>query len=249
MKLLIILFLLFGSIQFADNNANRKVISDDNYNYTFYVSDKFKSNFENYKEYYWFKSGKIHSSFGGSSGQILHGLYNKTFRVNGTAEQGEFYFGLKNKVWKNWYENGKIKNIHNWQKGMLSGKYQEFTESGRLGQNSKLLVVSGKYKNNRKHGRWIYYKTKDTLYYRKGEKVTDKKKVEEDNNVKEKKGFVNKTSKFFKDIFRKKSPEEKAKAKKEKEIRKQKKEIKKKRKELAKKKKTSQKKIIKGISK
>lgn len=235
MKLLITLFLLFGSIQFVDNNANRKVISDDNYNYTFYVSDKSKSNFENYKEYYWFKSGKIHSSFGGSSGQILHGLYNKTFRGNGAAEQGEFYFGLKNKVWKNWYENGKIKNIYNWQKGMLSGKYQEFTESG-------LLVVSGKYKSNKKHGRWIYYKTKDTIYYRKGEKVTDQKEVEEGNSKKEKKGFLNKTSKFFKDIFKKKSPEEKAKAKKEKEIRKQKREIEKKRKELAKKKKTSQKK-------
>ncbi|MFD2561892.1 toxin-antitoxin system YwqK family antitoxin [Aquimarina rubra] len=230
MKLLFTLILLFGSTQYINKDINRKVISDDDYNYTFYVSSKNTSNYENLKEYYWYKSGKIHSSFGGGDGQILHGQYNKTYRKNGIAEQGEFHYGLKDDTWKNWYENGKIKKISNWQKGFLSGSYQEFTESG-------VLLVSGKYKNNKKHGRWITHHTNDTLYFKRGEKVIKEEIAEEEKNDKnEKKSFVGKTKDFFKNIFKKKTPEEKEKEKKEKELRKQKKEIEKKRKELAKKK-------------
>ncbi|AXT53925.1 hypothetical protein D1818_25075 [Aquimarina sp. BL5] len=233
MKLLFTLILLFGSTQYINKDITRKVISDDDYNYTFYVSNKNTLSYQDFKEYHWYKSGKIHSSFGGGDGQILHGHYNKTYRGNGIAEQGDFYYGLKNDTWRNWYENGKIKNISNWQKGFLSGTYNEFTESG-------VLLVSGKYKNNKKHGRWISHNTNDTLYFKKGEKVI-KEAAEEEIEDDKKKGVIVKTKDFFKDIFKKKTPEEKEKAKKEKEIRKQKKEIEKKRKELAKKKEASKK--------
>ncbi|WP_299254072.1 hypothetical protein [uncultured Aquimarina sp.] len=235
MKLLFTLILLFGSTQYINKDISRKVISDDDYNYTFFVSEKNTSNYQDFKEYHWYKSGKIHSSFGGGNGQILHGQYNKTYRGNGIAEQGEFYYGLKDDTWRNWYENGKIKKISNWQKGFLSGAYREFTESG-------ILLVSGKYKKNKKHGRWILHNTKDTLYFKRGKKVIKEEAVEEiEDDKKEKKSFIIKTKAFFKDIFKKKTPEEKEKAKKEKEIRKQKKEIEKKRKELAKKKEASKK--------
>ncbi|MBQ4821386.1 hypothetical protein [Aquimarina sp. MMG016] len=238
MKLFFTLIFVLGSSQYLGNDISRKIISDDTYNYTFYVSTKDKSDPKDYKEYFWFKTGKIHSSYGGVNGQLLHGEYKKTYRENGIAEQGEFHYGLKDNIWKSWYENGKIEKITNWQKGIATGIYREFTENGEL-------LIRGKFKNSKKHGRWINYKSKDTLYFKKGQQVVKEEMPEEEKaekaNKKNKKSFGVKTKDFFKNLFKKKTPEEKQKIKQEKEAKKKQKELDKKRKELAKKQKELQK--------
>ncbi|MDY8138463.1 hypothetical protein [Aquimarina sp. 2201CG5-10] len=231
MKLFLTIFLLLGSISNIGNDVSKKIISDDEYNYTFYVSTKVKSDPQNHKKYYWFRSGEIHSSYGGVDGQVLHGLYKKTYRVNGLAEQGDFFYGVKDNAWKSWYENGKLSEVKNWQKGIMNGAYQKFSKSGEL-------LVTGKYKNHKKHGVWIDHAIKDTLYFKKGEKVIKEDKPEEkDTENTDKKTIGTKIKSFFSNTFKKKSPEEKKKAEKEKEARKKQRELKKKRAELAKKKK------------
>lgn len=240
MKLIVTFFVIFlglGSVVIKD--TERRIISDDAYNYTFFISNKKKISTADHKEYHWYKTGAIHNSRGAVHGKVLHGEFRKTYRSNGLAEQGEFSYGLKIKSWKNWYQNGEIKKIEQWQDGVLTGAYKEFDEQGNL-------FWTGRYRNNKKQGRWINHITKDTLYYKKGEKV-DKKQQKEDTSKTKKsekkagKSFKVKTQEFFKKLFEKKSPAEKRKIKKEKELRKKQKEIEKKKKSLITKKKKNQK--------
>ncbi len=236
MKLFFTLIFVIGSVQYVDNDGSRRIISDDNFNYVFYISDKNSNNYKNYKDYYWFKTGKVNSSKGGSNGKLLHGIYKKSYKDRVLAEQGEFHYGLKDKEWVSWYNNGEIKEIHNWNKGIATGKYQKYLESGEL-------LITGTYRSNRKHGRWINHQVKDTLYFKKGETVVEQpeeEKIEKTEDV-EKKNFLSKVKDFFKsfkNIFKKKTPEEKEELKKQKEIKKKQKELDKKRKELTKKKKS-----------
>lgn len=260
MKLFFTLFFIIGSFQYVDNDLTRRIISDDDFNYIFFISDKNISSHKDFKEYHWFKKGKIHFSFGGSDGRILHGEYKKTYRNNGLAEQGVFNLGLKVKDWKSWYQNGKVDEIVQWNDGLKSGKYQKFNASGKL-------VLTGKFKNSRKHGTWIDHEAKDTLYFKKGERVFKEEiaKVEETESkgafaktkrffknlfkkkstspknatkVKntENKSFFVKTKEFFKGIFKKKTAKEKDTINKNKEVKKKQKELERKRKELASKK-------------
>lgn len=233
MKLFISLFLILTWPLSLDNNdLVRRIISDDDYNYTFYISTKEKVSVEDFKEYFWYRTGSIHNAVGGVDGQVLHGPYKKTYRNNGLAEQGEFRYGLKIKTWTSWFENGKVEKITHWQAGVLSGGYKEFDTRGAL-------LVSGKYKNNRKHGVWVNHQTKDTLYFKKGEKIVKEELPEEEakkNKDTNKKSFKVKAKEFFNTLFKKKTPEEKQKLKKEKENKKKQRELEKKRKELAKKK-------------
>lgn len=207
MKLFFTLIFIIGSIQYVDNDGSRRIISDDNFNYVFYISTKKINNYKNYKEYYWYKTGKVNASKGGSNGKLLHGNYKKTYKDRVLAEQGDFHYGLKDKEWIRWYDNGKIKEISNWNKGVLSGKFKEYQESGEL-------LFTGTYRNNRKQGRWINHQLKDTIYFKKGEQTVDKPKeeaVEKSENV-EKKNFFNKVKVFIKNVknfFKKKTPEEK----------------------------------------
>jgi len=231
MKLLLTLIFIFGSTQYVNDDLTRRVISDDEYNYTFYISDKKSDNFKDYKEYFWFRSGKVHSSLGGINGKILHGKFTKAYKTNAIAEQGEFNKGLKIKSWKQWHMNGKISTILNWSNGLLSGNYKEFSEKGEL-------IIKGKYKNHRKHGRWINYKTEDTLFYKRGEQVLEEELEEEEIEEENQKVHLwTKTKTFVKDLFRKKTPEEKEELKALKEKKKKEKELEKKQKELARKRK------------
>lgn len=242
--ILTFLLVLFGVYQFDDKEVEKRVLSDDLYNYTFYISHKDNIDPSDYKEYHWYKTGSIHSSTGGIGGKVLHGEFKKSYRNNGLAEFGEFRFGLKIKTWKSWYDNGKLEKITNWQAGVRSGGYKEFDEEGTL-------FWTGKFRHDKKHGKWINHKAKDTLYFKRGEKVTKEELSEEEEGKKrakkknkknsgEKKSFVNKTKDFFKNAFRKKTPEEKAKIKKQKELERKQKALEKKKKQLADKKKKQQ---------
>ncbi|UZO80692.1 hypothetical protein NBT05_17335 [Aquimarina sp. ERC-38] len=207
MKLLCSLLLIFCNFSQTLNEVERKIISDDYYNYTFFVNKKISKKYSFEKKYFWYKSGGVHSSLGGANGYLLEGKYTKYFRKNGIAEQGNFEKGLKHKKWKTWYENGILKEIKTWDQGIASGPFLSFNENGSP-------VLSGRYKHNAKSGKWINHIEKDTLYYKKGKIVVKPKDTI--SKSKTKKISKSKITKFWnssnntvKEFFRKKTPAEK----------------------------------------
>ena len=239
MKIFLAKALLLFTFIFGIKDISRKIISDDHFNYVFYVTENNKSNFDLEKQYYWFKAGKIHSSYGGANSQILHGEFRKNYRKNGLAEYGLFHNGLKKGIWKTWYENGKIETIQDWNNGFAQGDYKEFSDDGTL-------LISGRYSKNKKDGIWINHSSKDTVEFKKGKKVveniqedtsSDNSEVTNEENI----SFWIKIKNFFKNTFRKKTEEEKNRIEKEKQAKKKQKELDRKRKELKKKGNSSQK--------
>lgn len=198
MKLFLFINFFIGFLFCSDSFSDRKVISDDNFNYTFHTTNKEISKFNLRKEYYWYKSGKIHSSFGNVAGHILDGNFKKTFKNNEIAEQGNFHKGLKDKAWISWYKNGKIKEIKNWNKGFLSGSYKKFDSNGNF-------LLLGKYVNNKKNGRWINFSNNDTLFYKNGRNII--KDVSQSQPTSDSIHVFHKLNSFFKKTFHKKSSE------------------------------------------
>jgi antitoxin component YwqK of YwqJK toxin-antitoxin module len=52
--------------------------------------------------------------------------------------------------WKMWYPSGTLKSTYNWQRGLLDGKFTEYTENGNVKQE-------GKYKNGILSGTMIVH--------------------------------------------------------------------------------------------
>jgi hypothetical protein len=146
-----------------------KRISDLNFRYEFYTTDKIVKPKEG-KMYYWFKGGLIHNVQGGMGGLLLDGKYIKMYHSNQLAEQGEFKNGLKVGLWKTWHPNGKIQTIQYWGNGLRSGNYYCYDENG-------VMTVKGKFNHDIQKGKWIDYTKQDTLVYRKGIVVVKKPKV------------------------------------------------------------------------
>jgi hypothetical protein len=137
-----------------------KRISDLNFRYEFYTTDKTIKPKDN-KIYYWFKGGLIHNAQGGTAGVLLDGKFVKMYHSNQLAELGEFNDGLKDGLWKTWYPNGVIETTQSWSNGLKSGSYYHYDENG-------VLLEKGKYREDIKHGQWIDCIKKDTLDYKKG---------------------------------------------------------------------------------
>ena len=80
MKIFLAKALLLFTFIFGIKEISRKIISDDHFNYVFYVTESDKNNFDIEKQYYWFKAGTIHSSYGGANSKLLHGEFKKNYR-------------------------------------------------------------------------------------------------------------------------------------------------------------------------
>lgn len=190
MKFSLTAFFLLFAFLFPNKNVQRKIISDSEFNYTFYVFTEGKSKNKGVKYYHWFKSGEIHSSQGSSSGNLLHGQFTKSYKNNNLAEQGTFKNGLKHKIWKRWYKNGQLYEVVRWKNGSKSGNYIQFSENGQP-------WILGHYKGNRKDGRWINEIANDTVYYKKGIEIEKPKKFS-------RKPFTQRAKRFIKNLFKKK---------------------------------------------
>ena len=148
-KTISIFFLIF--LTSFQNPELPKRIYDKEFKYEFYTIAKKIKPSKN-KKYYWFKGGKIHYSVYGATDELLNGKYIKFYLTNQLAEQGTFKNGLKKGIWKNWNENGTLSKTENYSNGYLNGKYEEFDSNGKL-------FISGIYRNNKKHGYFIYHKS------------------------------------------------------------------------------------------
>ncbi|WP_291131233.1 toxin-antitoxin system YwqK family antitoxin [Flavobacterium sp. UBA7682] len=169
----------------------KKRITDKEFRYEFYVTDA-APEIKSERIYYWFKAGAIHNSEYGIAGELLDDTFEKFYLNNQLAEKGSFNRGLRVGVWKTWYSNGVMKTNEYWDEGKKKGMSFLYSEQG-------LLIEKGRFRSNRKHGKWINYISKDTTLYNYGEKVVPKPK-----KVKEKKTDEEEKPSFFKRIFTKK---------------------------------------------
>lgn len=168
--------------------VQKKVIRTKEYDIEFYVSLKKKRTNKN-KEYFWYKSGEIHNSIGNAAGELLHLQYVKYYADNSLAERGEFEYGLKKGVWKQWYPNGVIMEESRWVDGVKYGPYSYYNEFGEL-------VITGKYRDNNKIGVWINLERKDTTWYKKGRAFKAHPRI-----IKKRQDSIEGKKSFFKKIF------------------------------------------------
>lgn len=157
----IVIAVIFSVLLFSFTDPySLKRISDKEYRYEFYTTDKIIGP-KNTRTYYWFKGGLIHSSQAGIGGQLLHDNFKKFYHSNQLAEQGKFKNGLKVGLWKTWFQNGKMETTQEFYNGLSSGKFQKFDPNGNL-------IEKGKYSKGKKHGLWVNYISKDTIQYKNG---------------------------------------------------------------------------------
>lgn len=193
-KLLIVLFLTLFS--FKDSpKKNRYSISDIDYKYTFYLTDKKVTKLKQNKKYHWYRSQKIHETVGDYDGDLLNGVFVKSFRSNQLAEKGVFKNGLKIGVWKKWFENGNLRTVAYWNNGLRRGRFIEYNDQGSL-------KIKGDYSNGKKNDMWIDLSISDTLYYKNGILLAEKPR-----------SITTKTKILFEKIFKKDSLKSKNKKK------------------------------------
>lgn len=165
---LLYFFIALLLVSFSDPYSIKR-ISDQDFRYEFYVTDKTITPKPN-KVYYWFKGGAIHSAQGGSGGNLLNDVFLKTYHSNQIAEKGNFKNGLKMGIWKTWYPNGSIESTQKWSKGLRTGRYYKYDKNG-------LVAETGFYKNDKKQGKWYDFEKKDTVSYSRGIPTVKKRKL------------------------------------------------------------------------
>lgn len=161
-------FILFSFYSFSDPFTIKR-ISDENFRYEFYVTDKNITPKPN-KVYYWFKGGAIHNAQGGFGGNLLNDVFLKTYHSNQIAEQGTFKKGIKVGMWKTWHPNGAIESTQKWSKGLRTGMFYKYDKNG-------ILAETGSYNNDKKQGKWYNFIKKDTTIYRNGVPLIRKQKL------------------------------------------------------------------------
>ena len=61
---------------------------------------------------------------------------------------GSFDNGLREGLWRSFYENGEVRDVAFYKKNLLNGDYKSFDKHGDLKE-------SGKFVNNKKEGEWL----------------------------------------------------------------------------------------------
>jgi hypothetical protein len=153
------IILAFALLSFGDPYTIKR-ISDKDFRYEFYTSNKKVAPKKN-KTYYWFKGGLIHEAQGGIAGDVLHDKFIKMYHSNQLAEQGEFKNGLRVGEWKTWHQNGVLASTTEYSNGLRCGKHSSYNENGNL-------VENGKFRSDLKTGKWTNTESKEITTYKKG---------------------------------------------------------------------------------
>lgn len=114
--------------------------------------------------YTWGFAGQIQSSQGGYAGRLLHGDYTSINNDHSLREQGAYWYGLKDKEWKYWNANGRMRKLVTWKRGVLSGDFADFDEEGNM-------LRYGTNRKNQLQGKVVYYvqnKPSKVEYYSHG---------------------------------------------------------------------------------
>ena len=186
------IFLVMVKLGFSQDYAELRHVQSSEYKYDFYVStDHKKIRHKDTVVYTWYKSQKLMSTQGSSSGNILNGTFKKYYLTSQLAESGTYKMGLKVGKWQTWDEKGLLTSVSNYSKGQLKGKYY-------LYQNGKLVKTS-----TYKKGKELVEETSDDdenlsegdekeSFFKK---VFSKKESKEDGVEKEKKKWFSKKDK------------------------------------------------------
>lgn len=121
--------------------------------------------------YYWFSGNQINTTQGGYSGKLLNGSYQDFYLNKNLKESGSFEKGLKTSLWKNWTDNGILKDEYSFKEGKRSGAYAKYDLSGKL-------LEKGFYRNDLLHGKQetIVADSSIVVYYKDG-RVKIKKNI------------------------------------------------------------------------
>lgn len=124
--------------------------------------------------YYSYNHRVISKIRGGILGKLLHGEYTEVGFDGHLMRAGKMFLGLKNGIWKEWYPNGELKEMVEYDKGWKDGDFKEYAPDGRL-------LRRGKYKDGLLDGKVEYIQadgTVHTIKYKEGIKKKKRKKKE-----------------------------------------------------------------------
>jgi len=114
---------------------------------------------QNDRFYHWFWKGEINKNEGGYSGKLLDGEFRKYLKTGEFCDEGFFWRGLKNGVWKTWDKSGKLTAEFRWKNGVKDGKQVIYGDHG--------LTIIERFRNGKKIG--------ETKKYRYGRRVKNNK--------------------------------------------------------------------------
>ena len=103
-------------------------------------------------EYHWHLNGKLRSTFGDYSGNLLHGEFEEFDKSNRLFSKGVFFYGVKDGDWKYWNRDGEICGWEKWRKGFLIQK-TEINRTQKIIENFRKNELQGKrliYQGNEK---------------------------------------------------------------------------------------------------
>jgi len=149
-KVVLIIFLYCLNYAHAQNYAELRHVQNDSLKIDFYVStDHKKIKYKDTVLYTWYKSKKVMTTQGNSSGDILNGTFKKYYLSGQLAESGLYKMGLKTGKWFTWDKDGLLISIENYHKGQLNGKQIQY-ENGQLIHTDKYKKGTLKHKKNHK---------------------------------------------------------------------------------------------------
>lgn len=155
---LITFFLFFNSLMLSAQKppdySLKHSMKQDGLSMQFTVLDPDKkgvSHYDETKTYYWFKAQHVLGTQGGSSGQLLHGLFESFYASKQLYSKGYFTRGLKDGDWFYWREDGSLLRSEHWNAGTPRGEQIDYSENGIV---RKRTVI---------HGKTITTETADTL--------------------------------------------------------------------------------------
>jgi len=140
MRKFFLLLMVFTLFSFSDTSLKKR-ISDAQYRYEFYTTNKVVSAQQG-RSYYWFKGGAIHNSEYGMAGELLHDSFLKFYHTNQLAEAGTYKNGLKEGYWKNWFDNGTLQSQTYWNKGQKDGKHMAYDKTGFLTEAGSIKTTA-----------------------------------------------------------------------------------------------------------
>lgn len=135
---ILIIFTFSSNINYCQekvNYSNLRSLRHDGGFVRFQVEDfnpKKNNRYNNSLFYYWYKSQSVISTQGGSSGLLLHGIYEQFHTNKQLAIRGFFKKGLKNGVWMYWNDEGHLIKEEIWKKGKPKKSAFDYNTKGEI---------------------------------------------------------------------------------------------------------------------
>lgn len=154
---------LFAFAQKLEDYSLKHNMKQDGLSMQFTVLDSDEKGIRKYdaeKTYYWYKSQVVLGTQGGSSGQLLNGLFESFYDNKQLCQKGSYVKGLKQGEWNYWRKDGTLIKTEHWSSGRQTGEQLEYNEKGIL--RKRTLI----------HGRKTTTYAGDTLIEINGDKRT-----------------------------------------------------------------------------